>query len=463
MTSLFVLGASDPEMAAIVRLLTKAGVAFAYASHAGRRVAPPTAYEADGIIYPNGVAVTAAPGLALDIDANVVLVECGGPALDICLRCGDRPSGRADGLALGDNGQVGGMGLCGDLHLWPAGGCRGPLRCDHHREGDPGYGQAPRAFFPASSVGQVIAQLAKMGRLPSSVGLGTQSDLDGVNPQVGDIAYRWLWRSDFPSCDLRGWSWCVWKPGKEAAFWQGIDRSLVLAAAGDHCLAAAFANRCPGVDPEKLAAYRADERGEWLARGPGEGRDDTRREVGGSRYAELDAAGPAAWTNAILAATAATRAKLRLSFPRVVLAERSGHCGGPLCGCGRDSYGSGSPLASTQQGSGDCFCDCCDERPIVEALDLRNVGTLPELPTALALEGLCAVYRMVPHPNSRDRWVKVGIIGAGEGSKPGVAPVAAFLGGWAAAQGLVNLYGDAARGYAGGYEPPSGREQPRGQ
>lgn len=37
---------------------------------------------------------------------------------------------------------------------------------DHHRTGDPGYGRPPEEFLSASSIGQVIAELARFGRLP---------------------------------------------------------------------------------------------------------------------------------------------------------------------------------------------------------------------------------------------------------------------------------------------------------
>lgn len=60
--------------------------------------------------------------------------------------------------------------------------------------------------------------------------------------------------------------------------------------------------------------------------------------------------------------------------------------------------------------------------------------------------------QVVPPAGSRDPRPKVGVIGAGEGTVPGTAPVEAFLGGWAEQQGLVDLYGDPVRGYAGGYE-----------
>jgi hypothetical protein len=236
--------------------------------------------------------------------------------------------------------------------------------------------------------------------------------------------------------------------------WRAVEipHHLLLVAAADHCLSAAYAGRCPGVDPAELAAHRLRERAAWLARGPGQGRDEARHNVAaalGRRPEELDGG------------------------------VRAGHSGGPLCGCGPGSYGSGETGASTRYGSGDCYDPECQEYWIswpeavraaylatevalhsaprirmgeVEVIDLRALGTLPELPEVLARTGQCALYRMEPSPGARDPRVKIGIIGAGEGTVPGRAPVEEFLGGWAAAQGLVDLYGDPARGYAGGYE-----------
>ena len=78
--------------------------------------------------------------------------------------------------------------------------------------------------------------------------------------------------------------------------------------------------------------------------------------------------------------------------------------------------------------------------------DLRP-GTLPELPDVCGYAGVAAVYEM-PMPDGR---MKVGIIGAGIGTASGPAPVEAWLRGEGPAAGLTGLYGDPARGYAGGY------------
>lgn len=237
--------------------------------------------------------------------------------------------------------------------------CGGPsldehcaYRIDHHREGDRGFGRPPAEYMDGSSLGQVLAVLGR-------------------------------------------------EPTEE-------DR---LVAAADHCLAAAYAGHCPGVDPDSLHAHRCAERGAWLSRGPGSGRDEAREAVALAARATttvLDHAGPLAWADAVRGAGSATTSVLA-EAPTILL-------GG------------------------------------VEVLDLRELGTLPELPTALVRSGQAAVYRMVPLAGARDPRAKVGIIGAGEGSVPGRAPVAAFLAGEGPAAGLGDLYGDPARGFAGGYE-----------
>jgi hypothetical protein len=79
---------------------------------------------------------------------------------------------------------------------------------DHHRPGDRGHGRPPEEFFQASSVGQVAGFLVERGLL-------------GV-------------------CELEPFIEDAWH-----------------AAAADHCLAAAYRGRCPGVDPRDLIKWRA--------------------------------------------------------------------------------------------------------------------------------------------------------------------------------------------------------------
>lgn len=77
---------------------------------------------------------------------------------------------------------------------------------DHHQPGDPGYGFEPQNYFEGSSLGQFLRML-------------------GMEP---------------------------------------TEEQRIIAAA-DHCLAAAYQGRCPGVDPEKLKEWREHTRS--IARG----------------------------------------------------------------------------------------------------------------------------------------------------------------------------------------------------
>src|SRR5690606_31605785 len=93
-------------------------------------------------------------------------------------------------------------------------------RIDHHRPGDPGYGRPPSDFLPASSVGQVLLELDRLG-----------------------VADR------LSAADI-------------------IE--AIHAAAADHCLAAAYRGECPGVDPDKLMRWRVATRAAFQGRSPEE-------------------------------------------------------------------------------------------------------------------------------------------------------------------------------------------------
>lgn len=321
----WVLGASDPEMAAIEAMLRERGEAVAYAAETPPRggnpirVTPGSAYRATHILGapPPGGAEAAATTVVVE----VVWVEAGG----------------SPGLAerwLGVDDDV--------VHH---------IRCDHHRPGDPGYGRPPGEFWGASSIGQVAGLL-------------------GVAPTP----------------------------------------RLRVAAAADHCLSAAYAGQCPGVAPGAVREYRRRERAEWLAAGP-------RAATAAACEAIAQALGGAppprgdvrAWEAAVEAAWVHTGTRIAAA-PRVELA------------------------------------------PGVSVADTREEA-LPELPEVAAQCGVAVLYRLVPPPGARDPRPKVGVIGAGAGTRPGEAPIRAFLGGWARAAGLADIYGDPARGYAGGYEP----------
>lgn len=186
-------------------------------------------------------------------------------------------------------------------------------KVDHHRPGDPGYGLPPEAYWQASSLGQVCRRLGA-ARTP--------------------------------------------------------EREMV--AAADHCLAAAYRGRCPRVDPDALARWRAESRARFQGRP----------------------------VEAVLADIAAARGALRAA-PRVYLGEGTG-----------------------------------------SVADLRGME-VPELPEAAAREGLA--FLAAPRAGRTGRF-KI-VLQAADPDQ-----VRVFMGSWARAQGLKDVYGDPARGFAGGYE-----------
>jgi hypothetical protein len=273
----FILGASDPEMAAIEAAVQAAGHTVAYATVGGKRVLPATAYRADGIAAPVG-AIEAVRGGAL----RPVLVECG-PG---------REAGEAWSIITGAS----------------------PVVVDHHRPGDPGYGKEPVDFMSASSLGQTLALL-------------------GLEPSE--------------------------------------EQRLV--AAADHCLAAAYQGRCPGVDPDRLMAWRAASRAAFQGRPV----EDILRDVEAGRKALREA-------------------------PELQIA------------------------------------------PGVFVKDLRGIK-VPELPEASAREAVCFIADGLPDGEGR---VKV----VCQSGTP--AQISAFMS-WAPTQGMVDVYGDPQRGFAGAYIPPA--------
>lgn len=213
---------------------------------------------------------------------------------------------------------------------------------DHHTPGDPGFGMPPERYLEGSSLGQVLTIL-------------------GINPTPEQR--------------------CI--------------------AAADHCLAAAYAGRCPDVDPKELRKVRSNLRGEWLRKLPEE-REERRAAVKTQReFWTLS------WASSVRLLQTRTMAHLREQTPTIVLG--------------------GVPI-----------------------YDLRKSDVLPELPEALAIMGKAAIYIRDDRGKK-----KIGIIGGGDGSNPGTSPIRTFL--EAAQDGEVlgthveGAYGDPVRGYAGAY------------
>ena len=105
---LWVLGSADPEMERIEKLLAECGEDYVHASRNGERVRGGDAYRCD------------------PVEGATHWVECESP------------------------------------------GQEREAVIDHHRPGDPGYGRPPDDFLSASSIGQVISELARLGALPES-------------------------------------------------------------------------------------------------------------------------------------------------------------------------------------------------------------------------------------------------------------------------------------------------------
>ncbi|WP_284619457.1 hypothetical protein [Aquabacterium humicola] len=113
----FVLGAQDPEMREIERVVGDAGHAWVHAARGRRRCTPRTAYEADAVVRV-GADLIPRPAV-LAPKAPAVFVEC--------LLRGHEPIARVD----------------------------------HHHPGDAGYDVTPAHYLRGSSLGQVLELLER--------------------------------------------------------------------------------------------------------------------------------------------------------------------------------------------------------------------------------------------------------------------------------------------------------------
>jgi hypothetical protein len=115
--STFLLGAQDPEMREIQRVIAAAGMKYLHAAHSGIRCSARNAYLANGAVlagYGRGSRVAVVlPNAAL------IMVECH---------------------------------LLGHVPV---------KRVDHHYPGDPGYHRSPREYLAGSSLGQVLMLLGR--------------------------------------------------------------------------------------------------------------------------------------------------------------------------------------------------------------------------------------------------------------------------------------------------------------
>lgn len=337
---LWVLGATDPEMAAIEALLRQCGEPVAYALDArSHRILPGKSPAAISIVYatdPGRLSAGYGVSCATIADTlHVYAVECDG--LGSLLR------------PLAERFQT--------------------TVINHHAPGDPGFGRLPAEFMAGSSIGQVIAELARLDVLPHwpSYWLRAEYQLER------DIGEYTLTRACTPIggfADVPTWHVEVRASERNARVWAEVPHELVLTAAADHCLGAAYRGECPGVDPDELMRWRANSRAKFQRRS----------------------------LNELLADIAAAQQELRAA-PRISL---------------------------------DPHTDCAD---------MRRETPIRELPEAALRLGMSYVSGPLIGPDGRRKYTCSGSSVA----------IHAFLHTWAPAQGLTDLYGHRARGFAGGY------------
>jgi len=336
---LWVLGADDPEMSAIEALLTECGEQIVHATVNGQRVHPGNAYRADLPIADQAY-------------THLYYVECAAHEIR--------------------------------MHHYSS--------IDHHRPGDPGYGMPPAEFLRGSSLGQVIAELARL-----DIALDELPGWEPVSCFAGEESDAHWFSIDPPG--FFGSSGRLRLSGeRHTASWSGArwvrpPQTILFAAAADHCLGAAYRGECSGVDVEAFGEWRLATRAAFQGRSIDEVRADVKRAVFALR-----------------------------SAPAVALLSISNmsHT------CDHDWSRS--------------VCDGCNREEIY-VQDLRG-EEIPELPEAACRLGVAYLATSKPGPDGRRKVVL----------QCATAEHLAAWPAWAEANGIVDCYGgDPARGFAGGY------------
>jgi hypothetical protein len=171
---------------------------------------------------------------------------------------------------------------------------------------------------------------------------------------------------------ILGWCVGIYSGGHECGgcwVYVVIPEDYILTAAADHCLAAAYRGECPGVDPDELMQWRAENRAAFQGRTPEEVLTDVR-----AAQQEL------------------------LQAPQLDL--------------------------GTQQ----------------TLADMRRDDPVPELPEAATQLGVGYMAGPLIGPDGRKKYVCSGSPDQVNAWKR-----------WALKNGFVDIYGDPARGFAGGY------------
>lgn len=252
------------------------------------------------------------------------------------------------------------------------------VQIDHHRPGDRGYGRPPAEFLSASSIGQVTAELARLNvRCP----IWPSRHVGGV---VGSFSHL---AGDVLICAPSGTS--------------TVPRALVLVAAADHCLGAAYRGECPGVGYDELLHHRTRQ----LAT------ERARKEADRTPHDGL---------------------------PRNSVVELLRHHGDAVR---KDIANTREAILSAPGRllGGEPMADMC-----------REGEPWPELPEAACSMrfpdgriGCGYIAGPLKTPDGRRKIVCSG----------SAAQVKQFMSEWAPGQKLTSIYGDPARGFAGGYLP----------
>ena len=178
------------------------------------------------------------------------------------------------------------------------------------------------------------------------------------------------------------------------AGWFSVERDCIhtethahLIAAADHCLAHAYRGECPGVDPNELMAWRAESRAAFQGRPVAD----------------------------VLADIESARGKLRAAVR-----------GPGAIDCGHGEYA-------------EAGCPGCGPVPGPEYADLRG-ESIPELPEAACREGIPFLSTVTDRDGRQKVVLQAALPELVERFQRGdIVP------------GLFDVYGDAARGFAGGY------------
>jgi hypothetical protein len=176
-----------------------------------------------------------------------------------------------------------------------------------------------------------------------------------------------------------------------------VTSEMRLTAAADHCCGAAYRGQCPGIDPDELMRWRCA----------------TRAAFQGIAESDLLAR--------VEAATAALRAAKEICLESV------------------------SDMVHTEYHDwSSSVCDGCNRDPVY-ARDMRRDAPVPELPEAAMRLGMAYLSGPLIGTDGRHKYTVSG--------EP--MHVRAFLDSFAEREGLIDTYGDPARGFAGGYAKAS--------